>query len=161
MKEILCKAIGVETYRDQYEELEKKYNELQEQLVACKRECESQKRINAALQVDFGRVQEDLHLLRTDADQYVEREVEKRILPLEVEIEKKMNHKWYGIGRQDAYAEMGIRNIEAHERGNVLVRTPDGDIVEMILGLEDVKADIDEAKAILDDEITIDDLADV
>ena len=78
-------------------------------------------------------------------------------------------HRAFAEGRMNAYAEMGIRNIEAHERGNILVRMPDGEVVERMLGLEDVKADIEEAKAdleaevdsCLENEITIDDLVDV
>jgi len=71
-------------------------------------------------------------------------------------------HRAFAEGRQCAYSEMGIRNIEAHERGNILIRLPDGEIVEQILGLEDVEIiplkQATEFSGSLD-EIPIDDLA--
>ena len=58
---------------------------------------------------------------------------------------------------------MGIRNIEAHERGDVLVRLPNGEIVEHIIGLEDV-VDMKTTEGLPGmeiDEIVIDDLVEV
>lgn len=64
-------------------------------------------------------------------------------------------HRAYANGRADAYAEMGIRNIEAHERGNELAILENGEIVELLLGLEDVKPSGNKATAT---EISLDDL---
>ena len=50
---------------------------------------------------------------------------------------------------------MGIRNIEAHERGNELAILESGEIVELLLGLEDVKPSGNKATAT---EISLDDL---
>lgn len=104
-----------------------------------------------------------LELLEKDAEQYIEIETERRLMQLEDEYQDKMEHKWYGIGRQDAYREMGIRNIDAHRRGNVLVQDENGEIVELIQGLEDVDADIEivkhlDMKVNPSDEIQINDL---
>lgn len=96
-----------------------------------------------------------LELLEKDAEQYIEIETERRLMQLEDEYQDKMEHKWYGIGRQDAYREMGIRNIEAHRRGNVLALV-DGEVIELITDLEDVKSDVDGTTTA--DEIQINDL---
>lgn len=96
-----------------------------------------------------------LELLEKDAEQYIEIETERRLTQLEDEYQDKMEHKWYGIGRQDAYREMGIKNIEAHRRGNVLALV-DGEVIELITDLEDVKSDVDGTTTA--DEIQINDL---
>lgn len=97
-----------------------------------------------------------LELLKTDPDQYIETEVERRMMAYEKAHECDMNHRWYGIGRQDAYREMGIWNIEAHKRDNVLVMDKQGNIFELLPELEDVKASADEQTT--SDEIEINDL---
>lgn len=152
LKNKLLDLFGAETYEAEYEELETKYNDLQEILSKCKKECESQKRINDSLAADFVRLEEDLKLLRTDPEQYIELEVERRMLAFEKQHEDEMNHKWYGIGRMDAYAEMGIKVIEAHERGNDIV-IENGEVIEQISE--------EQLRDLVGNEITIDDLVDV
>ncbi len=101
-------------------------------------------------------VEEELELLKTDTEQYIEIEVEKRMMQYEKEHSCEMNHKWYGIGRQDAYREMGIKAIEANKRGNSLRILENGEIVELITDLEDVTANTKETTTA--DEIKIEDL---
>jgi hypothetical protein len=84
----------------------------------------------------------------------VAKEAEERLARFDREI-----HRAYANGRQDAYAEMGIRNIEAHEHGNILIQLPNGEIVEQILGLGTVNPSVD--GVVSDDEILIDDLVEV
>lgn len=135
MKDIIAKLFGIETYKLQNDRLAEDNNKLAKMF-------EEEKAINKSLAADFVKMEEELRLLKADPEQYIEVEVEKRMMQYEKEHKCEMNHKWYGIGRQDAYREMGIKNIEAHKRGNILVRTPDGEIVEMILGLEDVQEEV-------------------
>ena len=97
-----------------------------------------------------------LELLEKDAEQYIEAEVEKRMMQYEKEHNCEMNHKWYCIGRQDAYREMGIKAIEANKRGNSLRILENGEIVELITDLEDVTAKTTETTTA--DEIEIEDL---
>lgn len=101
---------------------------------------EIQKRANAEIANRCIAVEEELELLKTDTEQYIEVEVEKRMIAYEKEHNCEMNHKWYGIGRQDAYREMGIKAIEANKRGNSLRILENGEIVELITDLEDVTA---------------------
>lgn len=115
------------------------FDKLQENHKKLVSEYETQKAVNKELAEDYIRLEEKYRVIAMDPEQYIEAEIEKRTLDLEAEYEEKMNHKWYGIGRQDAYREMGIKSIEAHEHGNILVQLPNGDIVEQILGLEDVE----------------------
>ena len=97
-----------------------------------------------------------LELLEKDAEQYIEIETERRKMELEDQYKDQMNHKWYGIGRQDAYREMGIKAIEANKRGNSLRILENGEIVELITDLEDFTANTKETTTA--DEIEIEDL---
>ena len=65
-----------------------------------------------------------------------------------------MWHKGYATGRSDAYAQMGIRALDARLAGNTLYMDEDGDIVEELnpKSLEDICRE---------NEIEIDDLIDV
>ena len=156
---VLDRLLNQEKFTEAFDELQKNNKKIAQEL-------ETQKAVNKQLAADFIKLEEKVKLLEIDPEQHIEAEIEKRTLDIEAEYAEKMSHKWYGIGRQDAYAEMGIKNIEAHERGNVLIRLPDGEIVEMILGLEDV--DPEDTVFIKDigamnippDEIPIDDLVD-
>lgn len=143
LKELILKLVGVETYKTENDRLAEQNNTLAKLL-------EEQKAINQALADDFVKLDEELKGLLSEPEQYIMKELEKRTTLIEKEYGERMEHKWYGIGRQDAYAEMGIRNIEAHERGNVLALTPDGDIIELICGLEDVSEDVPEDIASLE-----------
>ena len=66
---------------------------------------------------------------------------------------KRQCSRTYACGRKDAYAEMGIRALEARKAGNTLYATEDGEIIEDISdNLENIFGD---------DEINIDDLVGV
>ena len=157
---VLDRLLNQDSFTEAFDKLQENHKKLVS-------EYETQKAVNKELAEDYIRLEQKLSVLELDPEQYIEAEIEKRTLDLEAEYAEKMNHKWYGIGRQDAYREMGIRNIEAHEHGNILVQLPNGDIVEQILGLEDVEAE--ETVFIKDigvmdippDEILIDDLVDI
>ena len=115
-----------------------------------------QKRANVEIANRCIAVEEELELLKTDTEQYIEVEVEKRMMAYEKEHNCEMNHKWYCIGRQDAYHEMGIKAIEANKRGNSLRILENGEIVELIPDLEDVTTNTKETTTA--DEIEIEDL---
>lgn len=129
---MLDRLLNQDSFTEAFDELQKNHKKVSEEL-------EKQKAVNKELAYGYIKLEQKLKEIEQDPEAYIEKEIEKRTLNLETEYEEKMNHKWYGIGRQDAYREMGIRNIEAHERGNILVQLPNGDIVEQILGLEDVE----------------------
>lgn len=101
-----------------------------------------------------------LELLEKDAEQYLEIEKERRLMELDAEYEDKMNHKWYSLGRTDAYAEMGIRALESRKAGTTMYYIKDtGEVIEDITNcLEDVTADVNTITTT--DEIEIEDLAD-
>jgi hypothetical protein len=150
MKDIIAKLFGIETYKLQNDRLAEDNNKLARML-------EEEKAINKSLAADFVKMEEELKLLKADPEQYIEVEVEKRMMQYEKEHNCEMNHKWYCIGRQDAYSEMGIKAIEANKRGNHLRILENGEIVELITDLEDVTAKTKETTTA--DEIEIGDLA--
>lgn len=101
-----------------------------------------------------------LELLEKDAEQYLEIEKERRLMELDAEYEEQMNHKWYSLGRTDAYAEMGIRALESRKAGTTMYYIKDtGEVIEDITNcLEDVTADA--ADGTITDKIEIEDLQD-
>ena len=149
MKDIIAKIFGIETYKLQNDRLAEDNNKLA-------RMFEEEKAINKSLAADFVKMEDELRVLKADPEQYIEVEVEKRMMQYEKEHNCEMNHKWYGIGRQDAYREMGIKAIEAKERGNSLRILENGEIVELITDLEDVTANTKEETTT--DAIEIEDL---
>lgn len=152
MKEFLMKLFGIKTYEEEYLKLQDK-NKNNERSIKTLNDT------NRVLALQVIHLEDEVELLKKDPEMYIEEEIEKRWLEKEKELTENMNHKWYGIGRQDAFREMGIKSIEAHERGNILVQLPNGDIVEQILDLEDVKPSSDGVLSA--DEIIIDDLVEV
>ena len=149
MKDIIAKLFGIETYKLQNDRLAEDNNKLAKMF-------EEEKAINKSFAADFVKMEEELRLLKADPEQYIEVEVEKRMMQYEKEHKCEMNHKWYCIGRQDAYAEMGIKATEANKRGNSLRILENGEIVELITDLEDVTANTRETTT--SDEIEIEDL---
>ena len=152
MNELLIKILGIDTYEMENERLNDEIDRLNQML-------QQINETNKVLASDIIKREKENSLLKEDPEQYIETEVERRTLSYEKEHECDMNHRWYGIGRQDAYREMGIWNIEAHKRGNVLVMDKNGDVFELIQDLEDVQEEMDsKVSAYLEDSITIDDL---
>ena len=148
--ESIKRLLAMRDKADAFDELQKNHQKLGE-------EFEKQKKVNAILAGDLLKAEKERDLLKADPEQYIEREVEKRLMKLEKELEEKMNHKWYCIGRQDAYAQMGIRVIQAHQHGcDVEVKlNEDGSVDEVIEPINE--------KALIDlcNELEIDDLEDV
>lgn len=154
---VLDRLLNQDNFTEAFDKLQENYKRLVS-------EYETQKAVNKELAEDYVRLEQKVNILKFDPEQYIKAELEKRTLELKKQYEEAMQHKWYCIGRQDAYAEMGIRSIEAHEHGNILIQLPNGDIVEQILGLEDINyehATLVDIKEPLKDEIIIDDLAEV
>ncbi len=118
---------------------------------------------NTILAHDLIAKEDELEKIKTDYEQYIEMEVERRIL--EWAVPENIQHRAFAEGRMSAYSELGIWNIEAHERGNCLVRLsndPDAEIVELIADdLVDVKPDDDNMTTPDLDSIIIDDLVDI
>ena len=108
--------------------LEDENYRLTKELIDLKRSHETINGANHQLALQVIHMEDELVKITEEPDAYVEEQIAKR----EQELEEKMQHRWYQIGRQDAYAEMGIRNIEAHELGGGLVILPDGSIVTFI-----------------------------
>lgn len=143
---------------DEAEQLYTRNKELIERNERLKKALDIQKSANKSIADRCISLENKLELLTQDAEQYIEIETERRKMELEDQYKDKMNHRWYGIGRQDAYREMGIWNIEAHKRENVLVMDRNGEVFELLPDLEDVKAESDNPTT--SDEIQINDLID-
>ena len=85
-------------------------------------------------------------------------------MELEDQYKDQMNHRWYSLGRTDAYAEMGIRALESRKAGTTMYYIKDtGEVIEDITnGLEDVPVEVPGTVNIpvdSPDEIEIEDLA--
>ena len=102
--------------------------------------------------------EKELESIKKTPEQYIIEELEKKTAEIEQEYKDRMEHKWYGIGRQDAYREMGIWRLDALERGNRLVMDACGNVYEL-LELQDVKPE--DTGMVTDDGIIIDDLQDI
>ncbi len=156
MRDWIIKIMGIKTY-------EEENNKLTGDLLNLQKSFKIIDNVNRDFALEVIRLEDELEKIKQDPEMYIEEEIERRMFDIEAAYKDKMEHKWYQIGRQDAYAEMGIRNIEAHEQGNCLAIMEDGSIVELITGLEDVCDACpdcnDDGKP--DDEIIIDDLLDV
>ena len=157
--EWIKKIIGMTKLEDEVYKKTKELTELQQRI-----EIISGANHQLALQVI--NLEDDLEKVKAEPEAYIEEQLSLRLIELEAEFEDKRNHRWYAQGRQDAYAEMGIRNIEAHEMGGFLAIMPDGEAVPL-LSLEDfneIKAK--QSEEIIDDStgmayaIIIDDLID-
>ena len=143
-----------------YDKLEEENVRLTDELLTLHKSYELTSGANRELCLRILKLEDELELLKSDPEQYIEREIEKRSLTMEEEIEDKIKHKWYAIGRIDAYAQDGCTIIDMRENGEVPVVTVDGENVELLKGLVDVKADVGKM-TIPDDEIVIDDLVEV
>lgn len=127
------------TYREDFEKLSANHNKLARMHEDLKKKYEAEKQVTASLTKKLGELADsfedflDRYELVITTPEYYNKEREDLIDEL-----KRQASKAYGCGRQDAYAEMGIRNIEAHERGNCLAILEDGNIVELITNLETV-----------------------
>lgn len=152
MKDLIARLFGIKTYEKEYLDYKDYAGNVEAML-------NIERKTSHNLAAQLIETEKELESMKKIPEQYIIEELEKRTAEIKQEYKDRMEHKWYQIGRQDAYREMGIGNIEAHERGNILVQLPNGDIVEQILGLEDVKPSGDGVLSY--DEIIIDDLVDV
>ena len=78
MKDIIAKLFGIETYKLQNDRLAEDNNKLARML-------EEEKAINKSLAADFVKMEKELKLLNADPEQYIEVEVEKRMMRYEKE----------------------------------------------------------------------------
>ena len=146
--------------KEAFEELQRNHNKLAE-------EFETVKAINKQLAADFVDLEAKYNVISHDPEMYIEQEVENRVIEIEKELNDKMNHKWYCIGRRDGYADMGCFVLDLHQKGIKdigFIVDDDMKVVDVVNmadrnDLKDVKPSGD--GVLSDDEIIIDDLAEV
>lgn len=183
MKEWIVKTLGVKTYEDDFAELSKNHIELGQKYEDLKKLDEVHKAQIQNLTDRFAELKQDpegywMKELQAYIDSVEEKfnavetwytkenEIAKKTIEALEEENAKLKrenetieHRGISIGRMAAYSQMGIRNIKAHEHGNLLVMDDEGNVFELLQGLVDVQEDTDVPKDILaDDEIIIDDL---
>lgn len=186
MKEWIVKTLGVKTYEDDFAELSKNHIELGQKYEDLKKLDEVHKAQIQNLTDQFVELKQDpegfwMKELQTYIDDVEakfnavetwytkENEIAKKTIEALEEENAKLKrenetieHRGISIGRMDAYSQMGIRNIQAHERGNNLVMDEHGNIFELLQGLVDVQEETEVPKdadgVLADDEVTIDDL---
>ena len=151
MNELLIKIFGIDNYEFENERLNDEIDRLNQML-------QQVNETNKVLASDIIKLEKENSLLKEDPEQYIETEVERRTLSYEKEHECDMNHRWYGIGRQDAYREMGIRALESRKAGTTMYYIKDtGEVIEDITkDLEDLTVYTNETTT--SDEIEIEDL---
>lgn len=186
MKEWIVKTLGVKTYEDDFAELSKNHIELGQKYEELKKLDEVHKAQIQNLTDQLAELKQDPEgFWMKELQAYID-SVEEKFNAVETwytkenEIAKKtiealeeenaklkrenetIEHRGISIGRMDAYSQMGIWNIQAHERGNNLVMDDHGNIFELLQGLVDVQEETevpkDEDGVLADDEVTIDDL---
>ena len=163
----LSNLMGVDTYKEAIKEVELSNDELHEKLEKANRRIAE---LEKQLQLYKADDEEKLNILREDVKgleaTYIKRiaEAENMITLAKADCDmaekklseiKQVEHRAFAEGRMSAYSEMGIWNINAHTRGNILVRDDDGEVFEMIRGkLHDADDDIDiEAAAVKIDDL--------
>ena len=144
---------------DEAEQLYTRNKELIERNERLKKALDIQKSANKSIADRCIALENKLELLTQDAEQYIEIETERRKMELEDQYKDQMNHRWYSLGRTDAYAEMGIRALESRKAGTTMYYIKDtGEVIEDITkDLEDLTIYTNETTDA--DEIEIEDLA--
>lgn len=145
----LSNLMGVDTCKEAIKEVQLSNDVLQERL------CKANRRIaelEKQLQLYQADDEDKLNILREDVkgleETYIKRIAEAEnmiaLAKQDADIAEAKIHRAFAEGRMSAFSEMGIWNINAHTRGNILVRDDDGEVYEMIRGkLHDVDDDID------------------
>lgn len=146
---------------DEAEQLYTRNKELIEHNERLKKALDIQKSANKSIADRCIALENKLELLTQDAEQYIEIETERRKMELEDQYKDQMNHRWYALGRTDAYAEMGIRALNSRKAGTTMYYIKDtGEVIEDITnGLEDVKPELTNWGGEVIAEIEIEDLA--
>ena len=140
-QKLIIKIFRISTYETEYKKYVKLYGQSQENLNLTKHVAESYKK--------------ELIEIKETCDEVI-KNAEKVLEDFDDPVRKKeaYEHRAYSNGRRDAYAEMGIRALEARQQGNTLYMDENGDVVEEInpKSLEDICEE---------EEIEIEDLIDI
>ena len=153
IKELITKLFDIETYESEYAAVSK-------ELALLKHEFDIYAGANDVLAHKVVDLEDRVEVLTQDPDKYVW----QKLSEYKDEYTDRIRNSAFAEGRMCAYSEMGIWRLDALERGNALVRLPDGDIVELICDdLVDVYEGSERVARsdVLDDEIIIDDLIEV
>lgn len=160
-KNKLAQMFGINTHEDDIQRMNIENDSLATQVAKLKIQCEQ---LETELSFYKASDEDKVKILMANMDG-LEQTYKERIREYEDAIskcEKMINsvdqiyHRGFAHGRQAVYSELGIWNIEAHERGNSLAILEDGEIVELICDdLVDVKPSEDISSL---EEIKIEDL---
>lgn len=155
VKELITKLFGIETYESEYAAVSK-------EIASLKTEIDIKTGANDVLARKVVELEDKVEVLTQDPDKYVC----QKISEYEKEYESRIYNRGFNDGRMAGYSEVGIWNIDAHGRGNVLVRLSndvDAEIVELLRGkfVDVVAEDGHECvkrEDVINGEIPIDDL---
>ena len=159
MKRFLADLFGIDTHEQDLERLTKEKEWLATEMARYKVLCE---KMEAELSFYKLEDEEKIKVLMEDAnDAYKYYMTQAKKCETMINAMENIIHREFARGRQCAYSELGIWNIDAHKRGNSLAILENGEVVEVICDdLVDVKADVGKM-TIPDDEIVIDDLVEI
>lgn len=131
IKELITKLFSIETYESEYAAVSK-------ELASLKNEIDIKTGANDVLARKVVDLEDKVEVLTQDPDKYVW----QKLTEYENEYESRIYNRGLNDGRMSAYSEMGIWNIDAHERGNVLVRLSNDDDAEIVELIADDLVDV-------------------
>lgn len=131
VKELITKLFNIETYESEYAAVSKA-------IASLKTELDIKTGANDVLARKVVDLEDKVEVLTQDPDKYVW----QKLTEYENEYESRIYNRGLNDGRMSAYSEMGIWNIDAHERGNVLVRLSNDDDAEIVELLRDELVDV-------------------
>ena len=149
---VLAKMFGIDRYDAEIEVLEERNDTLVDRVAYWQNLAA---RLQKELDLYKAQDEEKVQIIREDIRE-IEELYEKRIKECEEMMDAcdRKIHRYYSNGRMDAYREMGIKVIEAHERGNDIVYDIENDAFIEEIDEEKLNDIWDE----LENEITIYDL---
>ena len=156
LKELITKLFDIQTYESEYASVSKCVGTL-------KNETDILKGANDVLARKVVELEDKVETLVQDPDKYIL----QKLSEYKDEYKDRIYNRGFNDGRMCGYSEVGIWNLDAHGRGNCLVRLSndvDAEIVELIANdLVDVVEGSERVSRadVLNGEIPIDDLIDV
>lgn len=131
VKELITKLFDIETYESEYAAVSK-------ELALVKHEFDIVTGANDVLARKVVDLEDKVKEISEEPDLYAEKKID--------EIVERCKNQWYNRGfsdgRMSTFSEVGIWNIDAHERGNVLVRLSNDDDAEIVELLRDELVDV-------------------
>lgn len=150
----IIELLGIKTYESEYKKLQGDNRKLESDIEILHKIIEQKDNANTIIAKDvinlekkIDEMQKEIDLIKTDPEQYIERETEKRMIEFEKQHQDDMEHKWYQIGKREVFKNFGVELLEAKQQGKTMALIDDKP-VEIFTDLETI---YDEDEIIIDD----------